>query len=417
MVLAMFLMLPTVAGAASTYKVLHEFKDSPDGAGPSAGLVFDGTGNIYGTTTWGGATSGGTVFKLAPNSDGSWTESVLYSFCSLTNCADGSNTSAGLILDASGNLYGTTYEGGSANCSTGCGTIFKLAPNSDGSWTESVLYSFCSLRNCADGWYPLAGLTFDTTGNLYGTTYWGGSCFNYCGVVFKLAPNSDGSWTESVLYSFCSLTNCADGQSPSAGLTFDTTGNLYGTTGNGGASDDGVVFKLAPNSDGSWTESVLHSFCSLTNCADGRGPSAGLTFDTTGNLYGTTYWGGACSALSIGCGVVFKLKPNSDGSWRESVLHFFRGHPAGEPAARVIFDAAGNLFGTTVDFDNKGAVFKLVPKSGGGWTYDVVHVFRGTPAAFPEAGLALDKAGNLYGTTYSCGRRYNCLGVVFEITP
>jgi uncharacterized repeat protein (TIGR03803 family) len=416
--LGMVFMLPTVARGTSTYKLLYAFKGA-DGSGPSAGLVFDRAGNLYGTTTWGGANGGGTVFKLSPNSDGSWTETVLYSFCSLTSCADGESPSSGLILDMSGSLYGTTYAGGNTNCGGGCGTVFMLHPNSNGSWTESVLHYFCSLANCADGWFPLAGLTFDASGNLYGTTYWGGFCFNYCGVVFKLAPNSNGSWTESVLHYFCSLANCADGQSPSGGLTFDTTGNLYGTAG-GGASGYGVVFRLVPNSNGSWKESILHNFCSLKNCVDGWGPSAGLTFDTSGNLYGTTYRGGACSAISVGCGVVFKMTPNSDGTWKESVIHFFQGHPAAQPAVGPTFDPAGNLYGTTLDFDissNRGTVFRLAPTVGGGGTYNVVHVFHGTPASDPEGDLVFDQAGNLYGTAHDCQKPYNCEGVVYELLP
>jgi len=356
--LGMVFMLPTVARGTSTYKLLYAFKGA-DGSGPSAGLVFDRAGNLYGTTTWGGANGGGTVFKLSPNSDGSWTETVLYSFCSLTSCADGESPSSGLILDMSGSLYGTTYAGGNTNCGGGCGTVFMLHPNSNGSWTESVLHYFCSLANCADG------------------------------------------------------------QSPSGGLTFDTTGNLYGTAG-GGASGYGVVFRLVPNSNGSWKESILHNFCSLKNCVDGWGPSAGLTFDTSGNLYGTTYRGGACSAISVGCGVVFKMTPNSDGTWKESVIHFFQGHPAAQPAVGPTFDPAGNLYGTTLDFDissNRGTVFRLAPTVGGGGTYNVVHVFHGTPASDPEGDLVFDQAGNLYGTAHDCQKPYNCEGVVYELLP
>jgi uncharacterized repeat protein (TIGR03803 family) len=196
------------------------------------------------------------------------------------------NPSAELIMDAAANLYGTTYHGGTS----GGGVVFKLAP--DG--TETVLYSFCSQFNCADGDHPSAGLIMDGAGNLYGTTYYGGTSGG--GVVFKLAP--DG--TETVLYSFCSQSNCADGSDPEAGLIMDGAGNLYGTTSDGGGTFGGVVFKLAP--DG--TETVLYSFCSQSGCADGSYPEAGLIMDGAGNLYGTTLGGG-----TSGTGVVFMVTP------------------------------------------------------------------------------------------------------------
>jgi uncharacterized repeat protein (TIGR03803 family) len=220
-----------------------------------------------------------------------------------------------------------------------------------------VLHRF--LFTAADGQEPTAGLVFDAAGNLYGTTASGGG-----GIVFKLAPNPDGTWTENVLHSF--TRNSADGDIPRAGLIFDSSGNLYGTTASGGGSSAcivgggaegcGVVFKLAPNPDGTWTESILYSF---TGGADGAGPQAGLIFDAAGNLYGTTYSGGS-TACTGGCGVVFKLTPTGS-SWSERVLHSFGGH--GEfPNGPVIFDPAGNLFGTTsAGSSNFGLVFEITP--------------------------------------------------------
>ena len=206
-----------------------------------------------------------------------------------------------------------------------------LAP---GAWAASrykVLYRFQVGGN--DGSAPIAGLIFDAAGNLYGTTEYGGAS-NY-GTVFKLTPNAVGSWTKSVLYSF---KDGSDGGWPAAGLIFDAAGNLYGTTFDVSFSDYGTVFKLTPNADGSWTESVLHSF----NGSDGETPVAGLIFDAAGNLYGTTDSGGAYRN-----GTVFKLTPNADGSWTESVLHAFIGSDGAHPDAGLIFDAAGNLYGTT----------------------------------------------------------------------
>jgi uncharacterized repeat protein (TIGR03803 family) len=425
-VLAMALLLPIGARAASKYKVLYRFKQGTDGAHPST-LIFDGGGNLYGTTEGGGRNNFdcpfgtcGTVFKLKPNSDGSWTESVLYNFCSLTNCADGGAPVSGLIFDDAGNLYGTTLMGGASTSGclySSCGTVFKLKPNSDGSWTESVVYTF---TGGADGANPVASLIFDGTGNLYGTTEIGGNdtcnAPDGCGVVFKLTPNSDGSWSESILHTF---TGGTDGGVPAAGLIFDPAGNLYGTTYAGGGGTKcsagcGVVFELKTNSDGSWTESVLHTF---TGGPDGSVPAAALIFDAAWNLYGTTYGGGHSPCPhGLGCGVVFELKPNSDGSWTESVLHRFVNHLAANPSASLIFDKRGNLYGTATYGGpaDGGAVFKLAPQSTGGWAYAVVHEFLDKPAQGPFAGLILDTAGNLYGDT-AYGARSE--GVVFEIAP
>jgi uncharacterized repeat protein (TIGR03803 family) len=423
-VLAVALMLPTGAGAASKYKVLYKFKGKGDGASPVAGLTSDGAGNLYGTTEAGGNTkcSGngcGVVFELTPKSDGTWTESVLHRF---SRGSDGATPLAGLTFDEAGNLYGTTSEGGGATeCNgNGCGTVFELKPNSDGSWTESVLYRF---TGGADGGQPVAGVIFDTAGNLFGTTVIGGdlTCYNNgngCGTIFKLTPNANGTWTENGLYNFpCSFMDCHEGAFPKAGLIFDTAGNLYSTT-DGGGSGDGTVFKLTPSANGSWTESVLHIFGWLP---DGHDPVAGLIFDAAGNLYGTTQFGGVRRGLHLcggGCGTVFRLSPNSDGSWTEHVFQFAN-HPAASPLAGLILDEVGNLYGTTYQGGpaGGGAIFKLTPNLNGSWGYSGLHVFQGKPALHPYDSLVLDKAGNLYGTTRDCGGDKNCYGVVFEITP
>jgi uncharacterized repeat protein (TIGR03803 family) len=290
---------------------------------------------------------------------GAWAQSKYKTLYKFSGGKDGKYPQAVLIFDQAGNLYGTTPEGGDQ----GLGTVFKLAPNADGSWRESVLYSFCSRTNCGDGAQPAAGLVFDQAGNLYGTTLSRGA--NDRGTVFKLAPNADGSWRESVLHSFCSRTNCGDGEFPLTSLIFDQAGNLYGTTQLGGAHGlGGTVFKLAPNADGSWRESVLHSFCSRTNCGDGKLPLASLIFDQAGNLYSTTAYEGDPSCNSgYGCGVVFKLVPNSNGGWKETVLHTFFDHPGAIPLAGVIFDPAGNLYGTSSGDGSTtfGSVFEITP--------------------------------------------------------
>jgi uncharacterized repeat protein (TIGR03803 family) len=324
-----------------TETVLHDFCSSSgcaDGANPEAGLIVDSAGNLYGTTTAGGAGNSGVVFGLFPRPPpfAGYRYRILYSFCTQSGCADGALPIAGLTADTTGNLYGTTRDGGTADA----GVVFKLAP--DG--TETVLYNFCSLDGCADGANPEAALIMDAAGNLYGTTFAGGGFGSY-GVVFELAP--DG--TETVLYSFCARIACVDGWLPNrAGLITDAAGNLYGTTFAGGFGNHGVLFRLAP--DG--TETVIWNFCTLSGCADGENPNGGVVADAAGNLYGMTLYGG-----TFGKGVVFQLAP--DGT--ETVLHNFCSQSGcadgGWPMGELILDAVGNLYGTTYD----DVVFELTP--------------------------------------------------------
>jgi uncharacterized repeat protein (TIGR03803 family) len=281
---------------------------------------------------------------------------VLYSFCSLAKCADGLAGVSSLVFDEAGNLYGTTSLGGSSEvCTLGCGVIFKLSP-ANGGWTENVLHSF---KGGTDGRGPQSGLVLDGAGNLYGTTFGGGYYKNCngtgCGVVFKITSNGN----ETVLHRF----NGHDGSNPFAGLTFDQTGNLYCTTENGGKCSGfvcGVAFELIANTNGSWTENILRRF----NGGPGGGvPTGSLIFDATGNLYGTTTQGGNFTYCNIGCGVVFKLTPNSEGGWNETVLYRLADHPGINPVAGLTFDAAGNIYGTTVGNDgpNFGSVFEITP--------------------------------------------------------
>ena len=277
-----------------------------------------------------------------------------------------------------------------------------MAPNGDGTWTERVIASM---------FRPSGGLIFDASGDIYGVEEVGGA-FDY-GKVFELTPNSDGTWTENDLYSFA---DGSDGKYPSDGLIFDAAGNIYGVAAGGGPPPNwGLIFKLTPNLDESWTESVLYRF---TGGKDGGSPASRMILDAAGNLYGTTGGGGNLNCnRPYGCGVVFKL----DTSGKESVLHTFAGHPAADPSGGLIFDGLGNLYGTAYSGDggahNGGAVFKLTPSSHGGWAYSVLHAFQGKPALHPTGRLVLDKAGNLYGTTQECGGGMGCYGVVFEITP
>jgi uncharacterized repeat protein (TIGR03803 family) len=335
-----------IPGGSGSESALYNFAAGSDPKLPYAGLIFDKAGNLYGTTEFGGAYNQGTVFEVTPNSDGAWTETVLYNF---TGNADGGQPYAGLVLDAAGNLYGTTNFGGSGNCSLGCGTVFKLAPASGG-WAETVLYTF---TGNSDGREPYARLAFDAAGNLYGPTLLGGNlgtvCSSGCGTVFKLTRGSS-SWTESVLYTFAGT---ADGASPYDGLTFDAAGNLYGTAYAGGASGNGAIFKLTPGSSG-WTESVLHAF---TGKYDGKYSYGAVIMDNAGNLYGTAFQGGG-----QGYGVVFELTPSSTGGWKEKVLHSFGNSPSANPVAGLVMDAAGNLYGTTQagGAQGSGLVFEIM---------------------------------------------------------
>ena len=272
-----------------TETVLYEFRGDPDGSYPGYGnLVFDAAGNLYGTTEQGGAFGYGVVFELSPGSGG-WTEFVIYSF---TGFNDGRTPYGGLTIDNAGNLYGTTTRGGQY----GAGTVFELTPG-NGGWTETVLHSFQN----SDGSQPQGELIFDAAGNLYGTAYFGG-LNGEDGSVFELSP-SNGGWTFTLLHLFDF--SAGEGVDPVAGVTMGSDGSLYGTTLGGGAGDNGTIFRLV-NAGGSWTYQTLHSF----SIDFGAAPFGGVTFDSQGNMYGTTITGGqGLTYCAGGCGLVWKMKP------------------------------------------------------------------------------------------------------------
>ncbi|HEX8816262.1 MAG TPA: choice-of-anchor tandem repeat GloVer-containing protein [Terriglobales bacterium] len=406
--LAWGLATPPSASAADSYKVLHWFHPK-EGVNPEASMIWDASGNLYGTAYNGGDAGAGTVFQLISDGNGHWTENVLYSFCSVRGCPDGEYPAGGLVFDTTGRLYGSTLYGGYK----GQGTVFQLTPGANGTWTYKVLYNFCK-TDCADGALPSGTLTFGPDGDLYGTTldggiYWGGT-------VFRLKPTASGPWRERVLYSFCAVANCSDGLLPTGNLVFDSSGNLYGVTMQGGGPNGncfgnhescGTVFQLTPGDGGNWTEQVIHHF----TYEDGDSPRAGVIFDGLGNLYGTAPIGG-----KWGGGVVFELSPGADGAWTETTLHEFydlRSNPQGS----LTFDTAGNLYGTLASGgpDYNGTVFRLSPSQGGGWTQTVLHLFNGKDGAAPTSGLIFDQAGNLYGVATAGG--IDNYGVVFELTP
>ena len=322
-----FLTITTPLVAANKEKVLYSFcaaSGCADEQLPSGGLVFDAAGHLYGTTVYGGANGGaGTVLQLAPGANGTWTETVLYNFCSARQCTDGWSPYAGVIVDAVGNLYGTTYNGGAY----GFGTVFQLAPGANGTWTEKVLYNFCAAQHCADGKAPSASLIFDAAGNLYGTTFFGGSAYDL-GTVFQLAPGTNGRWTEKVLHRFGNGKD--DGYWPDGSLIFDSAGTLYGITRQGGAHVYyGTVFQLVRGTNGKWSEKVLHSF--NYDGKDGYYPGGSLVVDAAGNLYGTTPFGGpnGSGCDKYGCGTIFKLAPGTRGKWAETILHSFNDNFSG----------------------------------------------------------------------------------------
>jgi uncharacterized repeat protein (TIGR03803 family) len=394
----------SAAASASGFRVLYRFCHAQyctdhDGFYPEAGLIQDAAGNLWGTTTQGGCQAvggpcgGGTVFEVASTGKGG--EVASYSpFCA--ECpGQGFYPVTALLQDAAGNLYGTTAYGGNLSFCGGCGTVFNLAS------FDITVYSFCSAANCTDGAYPSSALIEDAAGNLYGTTSGGGDYGG--GTVFKL----DSTGNETVLYSFCAAANCADGSGPNDVIQ-DATGNLYGTTFGGGTNGGGTAFKL--DNTGKYT--VLYSFCSAAKCTDGSGPN-GVVQDAAGDLYGTTSGGGR-----HGGGTAFKLKTTG----HERVLYNFCSvancTDGGSPNA-VIRDAAGNLYGTTFGggANGVGTVFKV--DSTGHET--VFHSFCSAlgcrDGSGPVGSLVQDSAGYLYGTTAYGGnfiQEYGGFGTVFK---
>jgi uncharacterized repeat protein (TIGR03803 family) len=417
--MGLVLIVAVNAEASDTFTLLYDFNYYA-GADPIGDLIFDSAGNIYGTAASGGLQSPncefncGVVFELSP-SGGGWTYKAIYYF---TGGEDGGEPHGRLTLDAKGNLYGTTYLGGTVNgsCSTGCGTVFELSPSA-GDWNFTLLHSFSG----PDGSTPWTGLTPDSAGKLYGTTTGGGSAG--AGTVFGLSP-SGGSWAFSTLYDFKSY---SDGFFPFSDLAIDGAGNLYGATLEGGSSGPncyaatgcGTVFELS-SSGGVWKFSVLHTFQGVKQGAktgDGSGPWGAIALDSAGNVYGTTSQGGR----TYGGGTVFKVS-QSAGKWKEQILHRFGATPSagGEPLGGVTLDKAGNLYGTTSygGPSGNGTVFSLTPLQTGGWKFASLYSFsyNGQPDGIhPEAGVIPDAAGNLYGTTTSEGGDFE--GTVFELSP
>jgi uncharacterized repeat protein (TIGR03803 family) len=399
------LLLSVSLTQAATEKTLYEFgaPGGDDGMQPFSVPVLDANGNLYGTTLLGGGPDNqGVIFELSPNGNNQWTETILHQF---TGLSDGGNPIAGLVFDSKGNLYGTAESGGT----NGTGVVFELSPQGNG-WTYSVLYSFGAYLKTDDGFAPNSPVIFDSAGNIYGTTNEGGGagCFNGCGTVFELSLNSKGKWTEQVIHHFSA--NPPDGQLPSGGMTFDKNGNLYGTTPNGGTSGEGVLYQLKYSSTtGTWNETIVHQFG--VNNGDGSFPTnVILLADQDGNLYGTTDGGG-----KNGLGTVFETTFSKTGA-KTSILYSF-GDSSGDgysPHSGLVMDKQGNLYGTTSTggADNDyGTIFRLSKSSMGKWNETVLYSFNGGSGGyFPQAGVTMSN-GLLYGTTLLGG---NNSGTVFE---
>lgn len=434
-------------------EVLYSFQSIPDGAGPIGRIVYDKDGNLYGATLNGGAANCygpgqcGTVYELSPpakNGD-PWIETILHVFQGL-QAGDGATPGGGLIMDAAGNLYGTTEYDGTGQCRLsgaviGCGTAYEMSPPSQpgGAWTETVIYNF---QGGKDGYVPSGDLVFDQSGNLYGVTLWGGgrgtTCDalygGNCGTVFELSPPKEkgGAWTEQVLYSFAGAepwSVVGDGGQPNGGLVFDAKGNIYGTTPYGGTTAGplcrgayngcGTVFELVRPTEpyGTWAERILHFFAGQPS--DGGRPNGNLAMGDKA-LYGTTFSGG-----SDGSGVVFELRALEKGndSWAESLIYDFSGSDEEGPWA-LLEGPNGSFLGTVGGGPyNAGLTYKLKPPSQKGQAWDLIpeYYFTGPPNGYnPEVLSLLSGPEEMYGSTFDGGAGQACnggCGTVFGIKP
>lgn len=410
---ALVLLSVCLAGAAwaQNLNVLYTFNGGKDGYGPLGPIVVDSAGNIYGTTQIGGKNNSGTVYRLAPSGNG-WTKTILHSFADITSRKDGYQPLSGLIADAAGNLYGTTWGGGAYIS----GTVFELVktPNTKLGWTEKIIWSFGALDD-----YCNCAIAFDSHGNLFGVAQGGAGTWNR-GEVFELS-RVHGKWTQTGLYYFNGVPvqgkeyyEYPQGSFPLAAPVVDQDGNVYGTTYQGGISSTnfmgGTLWELTP-SGGAWNFTLLHTF---TGDNDGAGTDAALILDSSGNIFGTTLYGSPSEF-----GDVFEFSP-SGGGWTETMLFDFTFGDGGVPIGGVIADAAGNLYGTAAYGGNGGCpypgcgiVYELSPSSGGQYTEKTLHNFTGVEGNTPESGVVLSN-GNLYGATYAGG--FFGAGVIYEIS-
>jgi uncharacterized repeat protein (TIGR03803 family) len=385
------------AGKAATTDVIYSFGGEDDGEYTDTDIAIDAAGNLYGTSVLGGDFGGGTVWQLSPVGNG-WVHTVLYNF---TGGVDGGEPYKGVTLDGAGNLYGTAVTGGSGSCEGGCGVTYQLTKSGD-TWTQRVIHAF---TGGADGSGPGARVAVDKRGNLYGMTPTGGA--NGLGVIYLLRPKASAGWSFRVIHTF---TGGSDGSSGSAGKMVFRGGRVFGAATAGGNHSAGAIFQLTPTQTGEWDFKTLYSF---QGAPDGVFPYGAVLFDSAGNIYGTTYYGG-----TNGIGAVYKLIPTTSGEWNETVLYSFQnGNDGNSSISNLVFDAAGNLYGTTSEGGlGSGTIFQLTPGPNGTWTESIPHSFQGTPdGAFPYAGMVGDGLGNFFGATVHGGDDGD--GTIYRFTP
>ena len=397
--------LHPMASPAATLTTLYSFckqTGCPDGSFPLTGLVMDSLGNLFGTTGFGGAHDCGTIFELV-RIGSSFKHQVLYNFCSLSGQADGNLPFDALTIDADGNLYGTTQSGPG-----GFGVAFKL--NRRGTPKLKVLHRFCTDKKCTNGVHPVTrlhykgettGVPYDGVSSLFGSAQDNGGSSS--GIVFRLEP--EGAVT--TLHNFCKGTGCADGLNPSPsreGLLVTPRGDIIGTTARGGAKDHGMAFEISHLA----VYGILSSFCQQTNCTDGDGPIGPLAFDGR-SVWGTTKDGGAQNR-----GVVFRLRGGVS-----TVRHSFCSGDCSDGAVPggITADAAGHLFGATVEFGThaNGTIYKFDGGSDFQTLYNLCTKTSCRDGEFANSQLVIDASGNLFGTTEQGGA--GTVGTVFELTP
>ncbi|MBA3914921.1 MAG: hypothetical protein H0X25_13955 [Acidobacteriales bacterium] len=397
LLLSAFIFLLSASSWAASTKVIYSFAGDEDGEYPDTDLVLDKAGNIYGTTVLGGDFGSGTVFMLSRSGNG-WSHTVLYDF---TSGKDGGQPYKGVTLDAQGNLYGTTVTGGTGSCEGGCGVAYKLT-NSSGVWTQTVLHSFTGGN---DGSGPGNALTIDPAGNLFGMTPIGGA-FGL-GTIYQLHPRSDGSYAFRVIHQFA---GGIEGSSASAGrLLLDQTGNLYGVTTVGGIHESGMAFELVRSPQG-FQYKDLYNFHGVPESGF---PYSALVRDSTGHLYGTTYYAGANNL-----GSVYELTYHA-GIWQQDLLYSFTaGIDANSPIGNLVVGSTGKLYGASSEGGTAtvGTIFQLSRDGNGQWTESVVYNFQGSPdAALPYDGMVGDGQGNYYGATVRGGVADE--GAIYQFTP
>ncbi len=399
-VLLLFCAGMMIAACAQSFTSLAAF-DGSNGAFPQdAPLVQGFDGNLYGTTSVGGRQTTtcpgcGTVFKITPAGD----LTTLYEFCSESNCVDGIGPETGLVQASNGNLYGTTYAGGS-NCGEGgCGTVFTITPEGE----LTTLHSFCAQTNCPDGLAPIS-VVQAINGNFYGATNGGGS--NGVGTVFEITP--EGVLT--TLYSFCTQSNCADGEYPVGGLIQAANGNFYGVTSEGGANKGGTIFELT--TAGKLT--TLHTFCSQAGCVDGGFPQAGLIQAANGNFYGTTSYGGAYGYY----GTVYEITPTGTLTTLYSFCHQFNCPDGALPEAALVQGTDGNFYGTTYEGGTNclpqgcGTLFEITQASEFTTLYNFCSQSDCADGLESRSALVQATGGSFYGNT-GAGGNNNSYGTVF----